>query len=37
MGEADPELQTKLIQTYFRLLDESDILPGVIAFYTEGV
>ncbi|MBN2501713.1 MAG: DsrE family protein [Anaerolineales bacterium] len=37
MGEADPELQTKLIQTYFHLLDESDMLPGVIAFYTEGV
>ena len=37
MGEADPELQGKLIQTYFRLLDESDVLPGVICFYTEGV
>ena len=37
MGQSDPALQTKLIQTYFRLLDESDTLPGVIAFYTEGV
>jgi intracellular sulfur oxidation DsrE/DsrF family protein len=37
MGEADPELQIKLIQTYFKLLDESDSLPGVICFYTEGV
>ena len=37
MGEADPALQTKLIQTYFRLIDEADYLPAVIAFYTEGV
>ncbi len=37
MGEADPELQTKLISTYFRLLDESDTLPGAICFYAEGV
>ena len=37
MGEAEPELQTKLIQTYFRLLDEADALPGMICFYTEGV
>jgi intracellular sulfur oxidation DsrE/DsrF family protein len=37
MGEADPELQTKLIQTYFRLIDEADTLPAVICFYAEGV
>ena len=37
MGEAAPELQTKLIQTYFRLIDEAEALPGVICFYTEGV
>jgi len=37
MGEADPALQTKLIQTYFKLIDESDALPGVICFYAEGV
>jgi intracellular sulfur oxidation DsrE/DsrF family protein len=37
MGDADPELQNKLIQTYFRLIDESDMLPAVICFYTEGV
>ena len=37
MGDGDPELQSKLIQTYFTLLDESDILPAVICFYTEGV
>ena len=37
MGEADPALQIKLIQTYFQLLDEADYLPKVICFYTEGV
>ena len=37
MGEADPELQIKLIQTYFGLIDESDALPAVVCFYTEGV
>ncbi len=37
MGEAAPELQTKLIQTYFNLLDEADSLPAVICFYAEGV
>jgi hypothetical protein len=37
MGQADPELQHKLISTYLRLLDENDILPAVICFYTEGV
>ena len=36
MGEADPELQAKLIQTYFRLLDESNSLPGAVCFYAEG-
>ena len=37
MGHADAALQRKLIQTYLRLLDESDTLPAVICFYTEGV
>jgi selenium metabolism protein YedF len=37
MGEADPELQQKLIKTYLTLLDENNILPAVICFYTEGV
>lgn len=37
MGEADNELQIKLIQTYFRLIDEADTLPAVICFYAEGV
>lgn len=37
MGDAEPELQLKLITTYFKLLDEHDILPAAICFYTEGV
>jgi intracellular sulfur oxidation DsrE/DsrF family protein len=37
MGEADPALMIKLLQTYFKLIDESDTLPAVICFYTEGV
>jgi hypothetical protein len=37
MGEAPPELKGKLIQTYFRLIDEANTLPGVICFYAEGV
>jgi sulfur relay (sulfurtransferase) complex TusBCD TusD component (DsrE family) len=37
MGEADQTLQHKLIGTYLKLLDEHDLLPGAICFYTEGV
>jgi intracellular sulfur oxidation DsrE/DsrF family protein len=37
MGEADQVLQSKLIGTYLKLLDEHNILPGAICFYTEGV
>lgn len=37
MGEADLELQTKLISTYLRLIEENDYLPAVICFYAEGV
>ena len=37
MGTADPELQKKLIKTYFALLNEHDVLPSAICFYTEGV
>lgn len=37
MGEADQVLQYKLMDTYLKLLDEHDILPGAICFYTEGV
>jgi DsrE/DsrF-like family len=37
MGQADPDLQLKLVNTYLTLLDEHDILPAAICFYTEGV
>ncbi len=37
MGQADPDLSQRLIATYFTLLDESNMLPGAICFYTEGV
>jgi intracellular sulfur oxidation DsrE/DsrF family protein len=37
MGDAELPLQQKLIQTYFTLLDENDIYPAAICFYTDGV
>ncbi|MDM7913852.1 MAG: DsrE family protein [Candidatus Eisenbacteria bacterium] len=37
MGSGEPELQHKLIRTYLGLLEENGMLPGTIAFYTEGV
>ena len=37
MGEADPELQTTLMQTYLRTINESLEIPGEICFYAEGV
>jgi len=37
MGDAEPELQLKLITTYLKLLDESNAYPAVISFYTNGV
>jgi sulfur relay (sulfurtransferase) complex TusBCD TusD component (DsrE family) len=37
MGHADPELQLKLAGTYLHLLDEHDMLPAAICFYTDGV
>ena len=37
MGEADPELQTTLMQTYLRTLNESPDKPAEICFYAEGV
>jgi selenium metabolism protein YedF len=37
MGEADPELQRKLMGTYLKLLDDNNILPAVICFYADGV
>jgi intracellular sulfur oxidation DsrE/DsrF family protein len=37
MGDAESELQQKLITTYFKLLDENNILPAVICFYANGI
>ena len=37
MGQADPELQHRLITTYLHLLDDNNLLPAAICFYTEGV
>lgn len=37
MGHADEALRHKLIGTYLALLNESDMLPGAICFYTNGV
>jgi intracellular sulfur oxidation DsrE/DsrF family protein len=37
MGDADLALQQKLITIYFKLLDENNILPAAICFYTDGV
>jgi len=37
MGDAEPALQQKLITTYFKLLDENNILPAAICFYANGV
>ncbi len=37
MGDADPELQQKLITNYLKLLDENEILPVAICFYANGV
>ncbi len=37
MGDAEPELQQKLITTYLMLLNENNLLPAAICFYAEGV
>ena len=37
MGSAEPELQKKLLDTYFRLLLENGTLPDAVCFYTDGV
>ena len=37
MGNADQELQHKLIRTYLTLLNEHQILPSVICFLTNAV
>lgn len=37
MGNADTKLQHRLIRAYLTLLNEFDILPSVICFFTQGV
>jgi len=37
MGDAESELQLKLITSYLNLLDQNNILPAAICFYTNGV
>ncbi len=37
MGQAKADLRHKLMNTYLRLLDESNTLPAVICFLTKGV
>jgi predicted peroxiredoxin len=37
MGRAPGELQHALAGSYFRLLAENGLLPGVICFYADGV
>jgi hypothetical protein len=37
MGDAEPELQHKLIKTYLGLLNSHALKPAAICFYTEGV
>lgn len=37
MGEAEQPLPTNLLKTYLTLLRDSETLPDVICFYTEGV
>jgi selenium metabolism protein YedF len=37
MGKGDSQLQHKLLSSYLKLLDENNVLPSAICFYTEGV
>jgi len=37
MGDAEPELQQKLIINYLKLLDQNQVLPAAICFYANGV
>lgn len=37
MGHSDPELQHMLLKKYFQLLNEFDLLPALVCFYTDGV
>ncbi len=37
MGQGEQAIQNKLAGTYLKLLDEHNMLPGAMCFYTEGV
>ncbi len=37
MGKAADPLPQKLINKYFELISQSDLLPNAICFYTDGV
>lgn len=37
MGHAEAPLQHKLVKTYLTMLNDNDMLPGIICFYTDGV
>ncbi len=37
MGEAPPELQQRLAAKFLSLLDDAEMLPAKVLFYTEGV
>ncbi len=37
LGDDPPELQQKLAYNYFNLLNQSNLLPAAICFYTDGV
>ena len=37
MGDAEPELQQKLLSKWIQLTLENDQLPGALALYTRGV
>jgi intracellular sulfur oxidation DsrE/DsrF family protein len=37
LGTSEITLQHTLAQTYFRLIEEHNLLPAAICFYTEGV
>jgi len=37
MGHAEAPLQQKLVKTYLTMLNDNDMLPGIICFYADGV
>lgn len=37
MGQGPLDLQQKVLKTWLALMAENQLLPGAIAFYTEGV